>query len=137
LIAKQKEITDILNKRDIRPSYIRIRVYDYLYRDKVHPNVDTIYKNLSEEIPTLSKTTVYNTLKLLTDKDLVRAININDNEMRYEAIRNDHGHFKCDKCKTIYDIPMDMNIKLPKEMKGSRIDERQFLVSGVCNNCNQ
>ena len=28
-----------------------------------HPTVETIYKELIDEIPTLSKTTVYNTLK--------------------------------------------------------------------------
>lgn len=136
MIERQKRITKMLKEKNIRPSYTRIKICDYLYKDKVHPNVDGIYKELLDEMPTLSKTTVYNTLKLFTEKGLARSINVYDNEMRYEAMRNDHGHFKCNKCEQIYDIPIDMEIKLPNYMEGSTIDEKQFTITGICNRCN-
>ena len=37
---------------------------EYLMAHRTHPTVDEIYLALSPSIPTLSKTTVYNTLKL-------------------------------------------------------------------------
>ncbi len=48
----------------IKPSYQRIKIYEYIFNNNIHPTVDNIYKKLLKEIPTLSKTTVYNTLKL-------------------------------------------------------------------------
>lgn len=134
-MEKQNRVVEILASKNIRPSYTRIKIYEYIYKDKIHPNVDIIYKDLQEEIPTLSKTTIYNTLKLFIEKGLARTVNIYDNEMIYEAIRDEHGHFKCNKCKTIYDIPIKLDIKLPYEMKGSIIDEQHLMITGICNKC--
>ena len=56
------EIKNILSKNGIKPSLHRMKILDYLLKMKNHPTVDTIYKDISGDIPTLSKTTVYNTL---------------------------------------------------------------------------
>ena len=111
----QDIIIKALKDKDISPSHIRIKIYDYLSKDEIHPTVDEIYKDLIDIVPTLSKTTVYNTLKTFVEKDLVRPINLYDNKMRYEFIRTDHGHLKCDKCSKIYDIPVEINVYVPKD----------------------
>ena len=59
-----KDISDTLLEKNIRPSHQRIKVMEFLLKNKIHPTVDYIYNELHEEIPTLSKTTVYNTLNL-------------------------------------------------------------------------
>ena len=59
------DIEKYLREHGISPSYQRIRVFEYLISNKNHPTVDMIYKELIKEIPTLSRTTVYNTLNLL------------------------------------------------------------------------
>ncbi|MBR4922900.1 MAG: transcriptional repressor, partial [Bacteroidaceae bacterium] len=46
----------------IKPSVQRIAIMDYLMTHRTHPAIDEIYLALCEDIPTLSKTTVYNTL---------------------------------------------------------------------------
>ena len=74
-----------LRKHKIMPSVQRIRIYETLLDTTEHPTVDTIYQSLAKEIPTLSKTTVYNTLKLFQEKGLVLVVNIEDNETRYDA----------------------------------------------------
>ena len=91
--------------------------------------------DLGEVFPTLSKTTVYNTLKLFIEKDLIKAVNLYDNKMRYELIRSDHGHLKCDICHKVYDIPIDANISLPSELSGSVINEHHHLLIGTCSYC--
>ena len=63
-----------------------------------------IYCDLSNDIPTLSKTTVYNTLKLFVENGITSTLTIEENEVRYDAIMTEHAHFKCDGCGTIYDI---------------------------------
>ena len=48
---------------NIKPSVQRIAIMQYLMEYPVHPSADDIYTALSPSMPTLSKTTVYNTLK--------------------------------------------------------------------------
>ena len=43
----------------------RIAIMEYLMEHPIHPSADDIYTALSPSMPTLSKTTVYNTLKLV------------------------------------------------------------------------
>ena len=59
-----------LSEAGVRPSVQRVAVYSYLCEHPVHPTVETLYASLSPEYPTLSKTTIYNTLKLFEEKKL-------------------------------------------------------------------
>lgn len=131
----EENIIKILKDKAITPSYTRIKIYSYLDKGMVHPTVDEIYMDLSEIFPTLSKTTVYNTLKLFVEKKLVRGVNLHDNKMRYEIVRSDHAHLKCDVCSEIYDIPIDISIHMPEDLKGTTISEQHLLLTGTCSNC--
>ena len=124
-----------LTKVGIKPSYQRIKIFDYLINNNTHPTVDTIYKNLSEEIPTLSKTTVYNTLKLLEEYHLIKSVNIEDNEIRYDAQRHIHGHFKCEQCGKIYDF--DYNFKDLKflGLENFMLNQTDIIIKGICKEC--
>ena len=105
-----ENIGEYLKAHEIKPSYQRIKIFQYLVENKNHPTVDMIYKALCTEIPTLSKTTVYNTLNLFIEKKIVNVIVIEENETRYDSVMAVHGHFKCEKCGKIYDIGINQNI---------------------------
>ena len=135
MVENQENIINILKDKDITPSYTRIKIYEYLAKDKIHPTVDEIFIDLAELLPSLSKTTVYNTLKLFVENKLIKAVNLYDNKMRYELIRSSHGHFKCDLCSQVYDIPMEINVQLPDELKGTIINESHHLITGTCSRC--
>lgn len=126
-----KSISDKLKNNDIKPSLQRIQIFQYLLQAKNHPSVDMIYNDLQSQIPTLSKTTVYNTLKIFTQKKLVNEI-VEGKENRYDAISEPHGHFKCIKCSNIYDFEYDFELK---ELKDFDIELIQFYVKGICKNC--
>ncbi|WP_068449319.1 Fur family transcriptional regulator [Caviibacter abscessus] len=126
-----KNISDKLKKNNIKPSLQRIQIFQYLLQAKNHPSVDMIYSDLHNQIPTLSKTTVYNTLKIFTQKKLVNEI-VEGKENRYDAISEPHGHFKCMKCQDIYDFEYDFELK---ELKDFDIELIQFYVKGICKNC--
>ena len=57
-------VTKSLTEHNIKPTFPRMKIYEYLMEHKNHPSVDSVYQELVEEIPTLSRTTVYNTLHL-------------------------------------------------------------------------
>ncbi|MCT4563054.1 MAG: transcriptional repressor [Maledivibacter sp.] len=127
------KIDEYLKSNDIKPSYQRIKILEYLIQNKNHPTVDMIYQELVNRIPTLSKTTVYNTLKLFVDKKIVALINIEDNETRYDVDTTFHGHFKCKKCNEVYDIKTEMPIL--KDMDDFQIDEYHLYLKGICKKC--
>jgi Fur family transcriptional regulator, peroxide stress response regulator len=43
---------EYLEHHGIKPSVQRLRIYEYLYRNRIHPTVDTIYSALSPSMPT-------------------------------------------------------------------------------------
>ena len=131
----KKDIVQILRRQGINPSYQRINIYEYLHKNKIHPTVDNIYRDLIEALPTLSKTTVYNTVDLFVEKGLVKALQISEGENRYEIIIEDHSHFKCELCNSIVDIPLESMEFLPETHSEYEIKDVQVLINGICPKC--
>jgi Fur family peroxide stress response transcriptional regulator len=96
--------SDILMQNDMRVSHQRIKILQYLASNFCHPTADKILLEMKKEMPTLSKSTVYKTLNAFVEAKILREITIEDNQIRYEYNIKDHGHFKCEKCGSIYDF---------------------------------
>lgn len=130
-----QDLTTLLVQNDIRPSYQRIKIFEYLHNQQVHPTADDIYHALISEIPTLSKSTVYNTLDLFIKNNLVRLLSIEDTEARFDIITNNHGHFKCVSCGEIYNFDIDIDNITIKELDGFSIADKNIFFKGTCNKC--
>ena len=63
-------VGEYLKENGIKPSIQRIKIFQYLLDHYTYPIVDDIFRNLSTEIPTLSKTTVYNTLNIFINSHI-------------------------------------------------------------------
>ena len=63
-----KSVIEYLSDHGIKASVQRIGVMRYLMEHLTHPSVEEIHGALQGKIPTLSKTTVYNTLRLLVEQ---------------------------------------------------------------------
>jgi len=124
-----------LKKNKIRLSYQRLKVLDYLSKNNSHPTVDQIYNDLRKEVPTLSKTTVYNSLTALCEARLVRVITIEDNETRYELIIKSHGHFKCILCGAINDFNINIDSFATEDLNNFKITDKDVYFKGVCPRC--
>jgi len=131
-----KEFKNILVENGISPSYQRLKIYSCLMGTKSHPTAYTIFEKLKEEIPSLSKTTVYNVLKLLVDKGLVKAVRIEDHELRFDAEVREHGHFKCSVCGEVSDVFLNQELMQLIEQR-NKVTEIQFNITGVCEKCLQ
>lgn len=127
--------TELLQEKGIRPSAQRIAVLTVVANSREHPSADEIYNSLSKTFRTLSRTTVYNSLKILSEAGLLRELEIESGCSRYDlALRRPHSHFVCRRCSRIFDMPM------PEAM--SEIIARDFLIDtveitlrGLCPEC--
>lgn len=129
------DLGNLLKDKGLKPSVQRMKILEYLLKAENHPAVDEIYMALTKEIPTLSKTTVYNTLKSLEEAGIVRILNIESSEARYDVIPGEHGHFRCLECEEIYDFQIDMSSIDENVPEGFQIAEKDVFVRGVCKNC--
>lgn len=130
-----KSISEYLQDHGIKPSLQRIKIYEYLIKNKNHPTVDKIYNDLKDEIPTLSKTTIYNTFNLFMEKNITTMITIEENEARYDSDTAFHGHFRCNECGEVYDFDIE-NVELKEAvLEGFEINQRHLYFKGKCKNC--
>jgi len=129
-----EQFKNYLIEHNIRPSLQRLMIYEYLYKNHNHPTADDIYSALSPLIPTLSKTTVYNTLKLFVHNGVAITLNIEGNELRYDADTSVHGHFKCKGCGNLFDIRISGTPEV-EGIDGFQVDEYQINIKGYCKIC--
>jgi Fe2+ or Zn2+ uptake regulation protein len=114
----------------------RARILEFLWNERIHPTADDIFERLHPEIPTLSRTTVYNTVKIFTENGMLQPLVIEEKEIRYDIDTSRHGHFKCDSCGKVFDFtaPEADNGEFP-ELNGFLIQERHLYFKGICALC--
>lgn len=132
-----ESIKNHLGEHGVKASLPRVKIYDYLQQNKTHPTVDEIFHSLSDELITLSKTTVYNTLDLFVKHSLVTQVLIEDNETRYDANTSNHGHFKCLKCQRVYDFEFDLSKANISELSAFEIKDYHTYIRGICDQCHK
>lgn len=131
------DVVEQLQNHHIKPSVQRIAIMNYLMEHRTHPTVDEIYTALSPSMPTLSKTTVYNTLRLLSEQGAAQTLTIDEHNTCYDAETGLHGHFLCKRCGKIYDLKCNSDI--PKavgmDMEGHDVQEAHYYYKGICKHC--
>jgi Fur family peroxide stress response transcriptional regulator len=133
--TKMMNIKSELEKHGIKPTYQRLCVLEFIEQSQDHPTADHIYENLVKKIPTMSRTTIYNTLNLFLEKGLVAPLTITGTEVRYEISTGQHHHFLCLKCGRIYDVDIQCPLSQSKTVDGHQIQEIHGYFKGICKNC--
>ncbi len=137
LQSSTNEALDRLEAHGVKPSMQRLAVMQYLIDHRTHPAADEIYLALHPAMPTLSKTTVYNTLRLLTEKGAALQLAIDERNSCFDADTAPHAHFLCKGCGRVFDVPLANkclvgNALLPD---GFQTDEAQLYFKGLCPTC--
>lgn len=135
MLAKDNSIQEMLREKKIRLSHQRLMVLEYMSANHCHPTADQIFNGLKGTVPSLSKTTIYNTMDAFLEAGLVRPVNIEDNEVRYDIVTEEHGHFKCDSCGRIYDFELDLDHLTSGQLASFKIDSRDVYFRGICSEC--
>jgi Fe2+ or Zn2+ uptake regulation protein len=126
-----------LIRYSINPSAQRTAIMEYLLNNRIHPTVDEIYSSLLPSMPTLSKTTVYNTLNLFVESGVLRVLFLDGKNARYDIGLEEHAHFICKKCGGVHDIfgLQPVVFDFPKH-KDFEIESGEIFYTGLCNKCN-
>ncbi len=111
----------------------------YLMNHYTHPTIDTIYSEIHKEYPSLSLTTVYNTVQALARENAIQILTIDGQKVNVDGNTIPHGHLICRNCGHIIDIPLrgisSNKACKPFTIEGHRIEEVQQYYKGLCKEC--
>lgn len=108
----------------------------YLMEHMTHPTVDTIFRDLQKSMPSLSRTTVYNTLELFRSRGAVKELGIDGRNSRYDAMLEEHAHFRCRQCGKIIDITLPANVKEAiQALPSLTVEQTELNFIGLCHEC--
>lgn len=137
MAAIEREAYARLERCGLRPSPQRLLIMEYLIGHLTHPTVEDIHKKLCQKVPTLSRTTVYNTLRLFAENGAAQMLTIDEHRVCYDGIVEPHAHFYCKKCGKIFDILIsDANLlRESADLGGNKATEMQLYYRGTCAKC--
>ena len=115
-----------LESRNLRKTPERFAILEKIYTTTQHFDVETMIQNGYR----VSKATVYNTIDLLLEANLVRKHQFGSNLAQYERVYNaNHHHLICMKCGKVREVKdLDLMSKL-------NTSYYTLYVYGICSRC--
>src|SRR5215213_5526236 len=141
--AQEKEIfREHIQKAGLRRTAQRDLILEIFLRTEEHLTSEDLYFLVHREDPTVGHTTVYRTLKLLTEAGLAREVRFGDNKTYYEHHFNHdhHDHMICTECGKVLEFFSQQIENLQDQMAekfGFRPTHHSLRMWGVCSDCQQ
>jgi Fur family peroxide stress response transcriptional regulator len=138
LDQRMKNFMDACRTSGAKLTHQRIEIFREVAQTPDHPDAETIYKRVSERIPTISQDTVYRTLWWLKEIGLIHTLGTPRNRTRFDANLGRHHHFICTQCGLIQDFESNMldQINLPESIKSIGYAEiTRVEIKGLCLKC--
>jgi Fur family transcriptional regulator, iron response regulator len=120
-------IAEQLQQYGLKPTEQRVRVAEILLGAPTHMTAEEILAAVRQGGRTVSKATVYNTLKALARSGLVRQMNLDPERSVYDSTRESHHHFYDVDTGELRDIsPAEISFSrfptLPEDMEAEAIE---------------
>jgi Fur family peroxide stress response transcriptional regulator len=103
-----------------------------------HPTADQIYETVKDDLPGLSKATVYRVLDTLVQVGVVQKVFHTDAVARFDPMVSRHHHAICRRCGQLIDLEPEIvpDIPLPNiEPSGFEVTDYSINFTGVCLRC--
>lgn len=131
---------EALRSKGYKATTQRIAICRIALNSRAHPSAQQVYNEVKKIHPTVSLATVYKTLEVLRDLDLVQEINFPKGQTRFDSYMHPHINLICLNCGNITDLDdttvkeITRKVAMATKFKptGQRMD-----VYGTCQKCSE
>src|SRR5260221_3554896 len=112
---RNERLTARLTTGGFRFTPQREHVYAVLLQKRDHATAEEVFIRAKHEMPDISMATVYNCLDALVKCGLARQVTVERGAARFCPNMQEHCHFYCDNCASVFDIglPAGAGVPLP------------------------
>ena len=122
---------DRLCHSGIQPTPQRIAVAEFVLSTPAHPTADEVWMHVRSRCPTISRATVYNTLKLFAEKGLLKPQPLREGVVVFDPHVEPHHHFIDEDTGKVIDVPWEaLKVRGEKSLEGFEVREYQVVMRG-------
>jgi Fur family ferric uptake transcriptional regulator len=135
-------IEEKLKEKDCKLTPQRRAILDVLVENQSkHLSTENIYELVKSKFPDVGLATIYRTLQLFDDYDMIKKLNFGDGCYRYELSEDEkhqHHHLICIKCGNVYEFDDDLLEELEQKIKvknNFKVLDHMVKFMGYCQKC--
>jgi len=127
-----------LKEKGLKITPQRLAIIDALVENReAHPGATLIYEEARKKARRVSLSTVYATLKEFSENGLIRQLEFDRMENRYDVDISDHVNLICNRCGKILDYYITASLE-PRDIarkSGFVVTETRLEFHGYCRDC--
>lgn len=137
MISKE-DLIGQLKEKGLKITPQRLAIIDALVaKREAHPGASLIYNEARKKTMHVSLSTVYATLKEFSENGLIKSLEFDRMENRYEGNLSEHINLVCKRCGAIidYNLPPTIEPKDVARKSGFVVTEARMEYYGYCRDC--
>jgi len=138
MIKESGRAGEILRDHGMKVTPQRVAILQAVGNARTHPDVDAVYRVVSQGYPSISRDTVYRTLSMMEEKKIIGSILFVGNAKRYDPVTSRHHHLVCIRCRSISDFEekkFDHLAPPSSTVERFKVVQTTVHVEGICEAC--
>jgi Fur family peroxide stress response transcriptional regulator len=134
----KESIIKHLKEKGLKITPQRMAIIEVLIEQKdLHPGARLVYKEAKKKKKSLSLSATYATLNELSRHGIIKTLQFDKMENRYDGNLEEHINLICERCKKIldYTVPIAIDQKGVAEKTGFSITDTRLEYYGYCREC--
>lgn len=116
----------------------RAIILEEVEKSDEHLTAGEIFERVRKRYPSIAYGTVYRTLHLLAEHDLIQELTFADQASRFDKRTDRHDHVHCTECGALADVNVPVGVSCEEaaaQQSGWQISRHHTLFEGLCPDC--